>query len=189
MSESNAMQDLDGMSSKQGSVRPSARDDESSMIGTEDMPVDVKKLKGSLNEQAEMLKIVKEFEKVYFEGKGNYNKLDAITMNSDITMKSLRHCFKLNEKHLMADDPEFDKPGMKGKLDELYQKVQDTNTRYNGVKGAEMLLSEQIINKDTSAFKLVRIAKARREQIRFYEKMDDIDDNIYDQEKAVNTIW
>ena len=52
-----------------------------------------------------------------------------------------------------------------------------------------MLLSEQIINKDTSAFKLVRIAKARREQIRFYEKMDDIDDNIYDQEKEVNKVW
>jgi hypothetical protein len=133
------------------------------MLATEDMPVDVKKLKGSLNEQAEMLKIVKEFEQVYFDSKGNYNKLDAITMNSDITMKSLRHCFKLNQKHLMADDPDFDKPNMKDKLDQLYTRVQDTNTRYNGVKGAEMLLSEQIINKDTSAFKLIRVAKARRE--------------------------
>ena len=64
------------------------------------MPVDVKKLKGSLNEQAEMLKIVKEFEQVYFGSKNNYNKLDGITMNSDITMKSLRHCYKLNTKHL-----------------------------------------------------------------------------------------
>ena len=52
-----------------------------------------------------------------------------------------------------------------------------------------MLLSEQIINKDTSAFKLIRIAKARREQIRFYDKMDDIDDIIYGQEKGVNETW
>lgn len=116
-------QDLDGMSSKQGSVRPSIKDDESSMLGTEDMPVDVKKLKGSLNEQAEMLKIVKEFEEVYFAGKGNYNKLDAITMNSDITMKSLRHCFKLNQKHLLKEDPDFDILGMSPKLEVLYKNV------------------------------------------------------------------
>lgn len=52
-----------------------------------------------------------------------------------------------------------------------------------------MLLSEGIINKDTAAFTLDRIAKARREQVRFYDKIDKIDDTIYDQEEAVREIW
>lgn len=144
MSENNSQLhgELDAMSSSKRSYRPSVRDDESSVLATEDMPVDVKKLKGSLNEQTEMLAIVKEFEKVYFEGKANYNKLDGITMNSDITMKSLRHCFKLNTKHLAKEEPGFDDCGMSAKLEALYKEVQDTNLRYNGIKGEEMLLSE-----------------------------------------------
>jgi hypothetical protein len=52
-----------------------------------------------------------------------------------------------------------------------------------------MQLSEQIINKDTSAFKLARIEKAKKQQDAFYEKIDDIDDRIYEQEKASNDLW
>ena len=52
-----------------------------------------------------------------------------------------------------------------------------------------MLLSEQIINKDTSAFKLNKVEKVKKQQDEFYSKIDEIDDGIYAEEKQANEIW
>lgn len=155
----------------------------------EDEPLDVQGMKDRLNDQSKMLVIVKEFEKVYFESKQNYNKLDGITMNSNMTIKSLRHCYKINAKYLHPEDASWDTLQMGGQLDEMGKAIDEVNQKYNGLKGQEMQLSEQIINKDTSAFKLARIEKAKKQQDAFYEKIDDIDDRIYEQEKASNDLW
>lgn len=52
-----------------------------------------------------------------------------------------------------------------------------------------MTLSEQIINKDTSAFKLAKVEKIKRQQDAFYKTIDQIDDGIYKQEKESRYIW
>ena len=56
--------------------------------------------KEKLQEGAKMLKIVVAFEAAYANQKNNYNKLDGITMNNAITVKSLRACLKFNKKNL-----------------------------------------------------------------------------------------
>ena len=136
-----------------------------------------------------MLKIVVAFEAAYAKQKENYNKLDGITMTNMITVKSLRACLKFNKKNLQPEDPDWDTEHFEEKLDLINEEVDATNTAYAACKAKEMTLSEQIINKDTSAFKLNRVEKVKKQQDEFYSKIDEIDDGIYKQEKECNAIW
>jgi hypothetical protein len=64
--------------------------------------------KTKLQEGAKMLKIVEAFEDAYNKQKQNYNKLDGITMDTEITVKSLVACLKYNKKNLEPEDPDWD---------------------------------------------------------------------------------
>ena len=152
-------------------------------------PLDVKSMKLKQAEQAKILVIVKDFEQEYFKSKQNYNVLDGITMNSNMTVKSLRHCYKINYKYLNPEDPDWDTIKIGPGLDTMGEEIDKVNMKYNGLKGQEMQLSEQIINKDTSGFKLKQIEQAKQDQDDFYSKIDDIDDNIYRQKDESNEIW
>lgn len=116
-----------------------------------------------LQEGAKMLKIVEAFEAAYSKQKQNYNKLDGITMNTMITVKSLVACLKHNKKNLEPEDPDWDTLGFEAKLDTLNAEVTTTNDAYSECKKKEMILSEQIINKDTSAFKLHKVTSVKKQ--------------------------
>jgi hypothetical protein len=98
--------------------------------------------KDKLKESATMLKIVEEFEAAYAKQKENYNKLDGITMNTQITVKSLMHCISFNKKNLEPEDPNWDHEGFEAKLKVMDKEVTATNTAYAGCKAEEMKLSE-----------------------------------------------
>jgi hypothetical protein len=66
-----------------------------------------------------MLKIVEAFEKAYANQKQNYNKLDGITMNNSITIKSLVACLRFNKKNLEPEDPDWDTLHFEEKLNVL----------------------------------------------------------------------
>jgi hypothetical protein len=55
----------------------------------------VKNMSRDLEETNKILDIVGKFEEEYFQSKQKYNGLDKITMNSDINMKTMCHCYKL----------------------------------------------------------------------------------------------
>ena len=58
-----------------------------------------------------MLAIVKAVENAYAAQKANYNKLDGVTMNTTITVKSLMQCLGFNKKNLEPEDPNWDTLG------------------------------------------------------------------------------
>jgi hypothetical protein len=80
-----------------------------------------------------------------------------------ITVKSLVACLKHNKKNLEPEDPDWDTLGFEAKLDTLNAEVTTTNDAYAACKKKEMILSEQIINKDTSAFKLHKVVHVKKE--------------------------
>jgi len=88
------------------------------------------------------LKTVEAFEAAYAKQKQNYNKLDGITMNNTITVKSLMQCLKFNKKNLEPEDPDWDINGFEAKLSTLHDQVDDTNERYALCKKKEIALSE-----------------------------------------------
>ena len=121
---------------------------------TKDAQVDSKT---KLKEGAQMLKLIEQFEAAYAKQKDNYNKLDSVTMNTNITVKSLRACLKFNKKNLEPEDPNWDVNGFEAELEQLNTEVEETNYNYAECKKKEMVLSEKIINKDTSAMKLASV--------------------------------
>ena len=121
---------------------------------TKDAQVDSKT---KLKEGAQMLKLIEQFEAAYAKQKDNYNKLDSVTMNTNITVKSLRACLKFNKKNLEPEDPNWDVNGFEAELEQLNTEVEETNYNYSECKKKEMVLSEKIINKDTSAMKLASV--------------------------------
>lgn len=86
--------------------------------------------KTKLQEGAKMLKLVEAFEAAYAKQKNNYNKLDGITMNTSITVKSLRSCLATNKRNLQPEDPNWDTRGFEAKLNKLHDEVEQTNKDY-----------------------------------------------------------
>jgi hypothetical protein len=56
-------------------------------------------------------------------------------MNSNMTIKSLRHCYKINAKYLHPEDASWDTLQMGGQLDEMGKAIDEVNQKYNGLKG------------------------------------------------------
>ena len=83
--------------------------------------------------------------------------MDAITMNTDINMKTMSHCYKLLKKNVNDEYPNFDNVKMSENLQKMVGKVKSINLQYSQIKGEYMAVQDQILNKDTFALKLGRV--------------------------------
>ena len=87
----------------------------------------VKNMSNDLNETNKILTIVTKFESEYFQSKSKYNEMDAITMNTDINMKTMSHCYKLLKKNVNDEYPNFDTVKMNENLQKMVNKVKSIN--------------------------------------------------------------
>ena len=83
--------------------------------------------------------------------------MDAITMNTDINMKTMSHCYKLLKKNVNDEYPNFDNVKMSENLQKMVGKVKSINLQYSQIKGEYMAVQDQILNKDTFSLKLGRV--------------------------------
>jgi hypothetical protein len=80
-----------------------------------------------LDEHAKVVKVVSKFEDEYFAVKKGYNNTDEDTLNADINMKTMIHCYNLIKKFTSAEHPNFD-PNQEGAaLTALLGKVKNVN--------------------------------------------------------------
>ena len=87
----------------------------------------VKGMAMDLDEHAKVVKIVSKFEDEYFAVKKKYNQIDEHTLNADINMKTMIHCYNLIKKFTSAEHPNFD-PNQEGAgLTALLGKVKNVN--------------------------------------------------------------
>ena len=93
------------------------------------------KMTQDLDEHNKIVDIVGKFEDEYFVVKKKYNDIDKITLNSDINMKTMIHCYNLIKKFAGAEHPDFDKNQEGPGLTALLEKVKNTNGQYNHIKG------------------------------------------------------
>jgi hypothetical protein len=107
-----------------------------------------------LDEHNKIVEIVGKFEDEYFAVKKKYNDIDKITLNSDINMKTMIHCYNLLKKAVTSDHPNFDKNQEGAGLTALLDKVKNVNGQYNHIKGEFQAVQELILNKDTFSLKL-----------------------------------
>ena len=84
-------------------------------------------MKRDLEETNKILAIVSKFEADYLQSKAKYNSLDAITINSDINIKTMSHCYKLLKKNVVVDYPNFDKIGMAESLNRVMSSILKVN--------------------------------------------------------------
>ena len=87
----------------------------------------VKTMSGDLNETNKILTIVTKFEAEYFQSKQKYNEMDAITMNTDVNIKTMSHCYKLLKKNVSDHLPNFDTVKMSENLQKTATKVKQIN--------------------------------------------------------------
>jgi len=88
-----------------------------------------------LDEHHKIVELVSKFEDEYFVVKKKYNHIDKVTLNADINMKTMIHCYNLIKKFTSAEHPNFD-PNQEGAgLTALLDKVKTVNGQYNHAKG------------------------------------------------------
>jgi len=80
-----------------------------------------------LDEHNKIVEIVGKFEDEYFVVKKKYNDIDKITLNSDINMKTMIHCYNLIKKFTCTEHPAFDKNQEGTNLAALLEKVKNVN--------------------------------------------------------------
>lgn len=148
----------------------------------------VHQMKRDLEETTKILEIVAKFEADYFQSKAKYNQLDAITINSDINIKTMSHCYKLLRKNVVVDYPNFDKIGMAANLNKVMSQIKKLNSQYSQIKGEYIAVQDQILNKDTFTLKLARAEYAKEKQNQILQKIEQVDSQIYENEAQVNKI-
>ena len=84
-------------------------------------------MKRDLEETNKILAVVSKFETDYLQSKAKYNSLDGITINSDINIKTMSHCYKLLKKNVVVDYPNFDKVGMAENLNRVMSSIMKVN--------------------------------------------------------------
>ena len=67
-----------------------------------------------LDEHNKVVEVVGKFEEEYFKVKQKYNEIDKLTLNADINMKTMIHCYNLIKKFVSSEYPKFDE-GREGK--------------------------------------------------------------------------
>jgi hypothetical protein len=80
-----------------------------------------------LDEHHKIVELVSKFEDEYFVVKKKYNHIDKATLNSDINMKTMIHCYNLLKKFTCTEHPNFDSNQEGATLTALLDKVKNVN--------------------------------------------------------------
>ena len=101
--------------------------------GEED--IDVKKMKVDFMETKQIMDIVKEFEKDYNSSKMSINSYDEISIESNVTIKTVKQCYKTLNDNLYKSSPNFDKVRMNTHINETINEVDSSFKALSVLKG------------------------------------------------------
>ena len=105
-------------------------------------------------DSATILAVSQDIVKNYAEAQTKINALDSVTVQADITSQTLRTCYDIVYKTMYADDPDFDREKMEYRINQLDDKVSDSNQDFAKFKGQFIAVHEPVINKDMLTFKV-----------------------------------
>ena len=83
-----------------------------------------------IEEIADLVEVVDEFERDYFGAKKKTNACDLATQEAAATSQALRLSYQIIQGCLRPENPNFDQEKMEQQLDQMSQKVGSTNTNY-----------------------------------------------------------
>lgn len=155
----------------------------------EEEDIDMKKLQSNYEETNQIMDILEDFEEDYGSSKKNLNSLDKSQLNTDVNAKTLRQCYRIIKNHLHEENPTFDQVKMDQTLMTLTNDVSLANKNLSRAKGEYISVNDTIVNKDTNAFKLSTIKKARAKQIVIIKAFEEVNIEIFKNEASCNEIY
>lgn len=145
---------------------------------SDDEDVDVKKLKVNFDETKQIMAIVHEIEGDYTDSKKQINKYDAMALEADVTIKTIKASYRILKENLYRDNPNFDQDKIEGTIHQLKQAVESDANALGALKGEYFSTNDVIINKDSHVFKLDMVKRTRAKQLRVLDKFEKVEADI-----------
>lgn len=141
-------------------------------------------MESNYQESKQIMELVHAFEEKYNTSKEQVHSFDTTQLDTDVTVKTMKQCYRIVKENLNKIRPNFDKEKMEQNIDTLSKDVRHALTQLCKIKGEYFALNDQIINKDTNQFKIEQVRKSVSKQDAVLETFADVEEAILKNTEA-----